>query len=190
VHRDINWRRQVTPVPEDKRVPVIIWGQSIGAGIASNCSADSDLFIERLHLKTLILETPFTNIRDMLVALYPQKWLPYRHLWPFLRNYLDSMKALERLSKRPLRSQPQILILQAGRDEIVPETHGNSLFEKCQNLGLRVKKVVIRTAFHVDVMMESDGRNSIVDAIEEAAKRPDDKDVTGNDKDLKIRNEP
>ena len=38
----------------------------------------------------LVLETPFTSIRAMLVAIYPQQWLPYRYLYPFLWNHWNS----------------------------------------------------------------------------------------------------
>lgn len=65
------------------RTPVVFWGQSLGCGVATNCAAQH-FRSQHLELRALILETPFTNVRDMLVALYPQKWLPYRYLYPFL----------------------------------------------------------------------------------------------------------
>lgn len=58
---------------------LILWGQSLGAGVA--CSA------ARPH-SDLLLETPFVNVRAMLLALYPQKWLPYRYLGPFFTESL------------------------------------------------------------------------------------------------------
>jgi hypothetical protein len=87
------------------------------------------------------------NIRDMLVTIYPQKWLPYRYLWPFLRNHLDSWRALEQISQNPSTSLPKIVILEAERDELVPKSHGDALEKRCIDLGLDVKRHVIRGAF-------------------------------------------
>ena len=67
---------------------VILWGQSIGAGVASTATATYLLRNDqKLHIQGLILETPFSNIRSMLSAMYPQKWLPYGYLWPFLWTF-------------------------------------------------------------------------------------------------------
>jgi hypothetical protein len=81
------------------RVPVVLQGQSIGARVATNLTASLELLPKNVDIKLLILETPFTNTRDMLVTIYPQKWLPYRYLWPFLWDHLDSWRALTDISK-------------------------------------------------------------------------------------------
>ncbi|KXJ91380.1 hypothetical protein Micbo1qcDRAFT_163082, partial [Microdochium bolleyi] len=60
---------------------VVIWGQSVGSGVATNLAAAGTM-PANLSLDSLILETPFTSIRDMLTVLYPQRWLPYQYLWP------------------------------------------------------------------------------------------------------------
>ena len=47
----------------------------------------------------------------MLKVLYPQKWLPYRYLGPFLWNHWDSLKALRGLSSYSgPSSDPQTLL--------------------------------------------------------------------------------
>ncbi|EKD12092.1 alpha/beta superfamily hydrolase [Drepanopeziza brunnea f. sp. 'multigermtubi' MB_m1] len=128
-------------------IPVVIWGQSVGAGIATNLSARQHLFSKyNLALDTLILETPFISVRAMLETLYPQKWLPYRHLWPFLWNHLDSYEALG-VMKQSLKDAgmeaPRTLILEAGKDELVPIEHGDVLLKRCFELGLQVEKKLL-----------------------------------------------
>ena len=143
------------------RVPVILCGQSIGTGIATNIAANHQLLPREVDIKLLILETPFTNIRDMLVTIYPQKWLPYRYLRPFLWNHLDSWRALEQISKSSI-SLPKVVILEAEKDELVPKSHGDALEKRCIDLGLDVKRHVIRGALHTS---RTEGRTTTGEAI-------------------------
>lgn len=124
-----------------------------------------------MALKSLILETPFIGIKAMLETLYPQKWLPYRYLSPFLWNHYDNWKALgsiyheaERFNIKP----PEILLLQAGRDELVPSSHGDVLLKRCSELGLDVQKQVVAGALHTEVMERHEGRSAVSDAIRRA----------------------
>lgn len=68
---------------------LLVWGQSIGSGVATNLAATGRVPAS-MPIRGLLLETPFVSLRAMLETLYPQKWLPYKYLWPFLRNHLDS----------------------------------------------------------------------------------------------------
>ncbi|CZR55065.1 uncharacterized protein PAC_04951 [Phialocephala subalpina] len=157
----------------EELVPVVIWGQSIGAGVATGLAAEQRLFAEgNLSLEKLILETPFLSIRAMLETLYPQKWLPYKHLWPFLRNHLNSSAALGLMQKRFTEAGsglPSVVIVEAGRDELVPKEHGDALEKRCLELGLDVSKQTIASAYHTEVMVRPGGRSVFVKAIESAA---------------------
>jgi fermentation-respiration switch protein FrsA (DUF1100 family) len=172
----LNWIREVEETSSDEGdkqpVSVIIWGQSIGAGVATNLAAQQALFSERLALKMLILETPFLSIRAMLETIYPQKWLPYRHLWPFLRNHLDSWEALGVLQENAIRHKvtpPNVVIVEAERDELVPASHGDMLERRCLELGLKVRKQSIPTALHNEVLVRPGGRTAMVEAIRQAS---------------------
>lgn len=132
---------------------IVIWGQSIGAGVASNLATVSPV-------QLLILETPFISVRAMLETLYPQKWLPYKYLWPFLRNQLDTHKALENLNGRP-----KVLILEAGRDELVPRQHGDVLEARCKEMGIDVERKIVGNALHTEVLSRREGRMAVVEAI-------------------------
>ena len=147
---------------------VVLWGASIGAGFATGLAAINKACPKNLRIASLCLETPFTSIRDMLVALYPQKWVPYKHLWPFLRNHLNSYENLSkmaenyRLDKMPC---PSVFLLQAGRDEIVPSHHAEKLMERCLHLGIRVRKETVVGALHNDATCKASGRQALAAAI-------------------------
>ncbi|KAI1153160.1 Alpha/Beta hydrolase protein [Nemania diffusa] len=141
---------------------IVLWGQSIGAGVATNLAAQKRM-PENLHLNSLILETPFTSIRDMLEVLYPQKWLPYKYLWPFLRNHLDSWKNLKLIANMSSArtSIPEVLIVQAAKDELVPAELSQKLYERCIELQMPVHKASVSGAFHSDAMFRTEGRRAV-----------------------------
>lgn len=152
-----------------QRVPVILWGQSIGAGVATTLAANRDVS-PNIDIRKLILETPFTSVRDMLLAIYPEKWLPYRYLWPFLWNRLDSYAALGAISHGKERANlPEVVILEAGNDELVPKAHGITLEKRGLELGFQVRRHVIGGALHTEAMVRPLGRSLAAEAIRSSA---------------------
>ncbi|KAI0452333.1 Alpha/Beta hydrolase protein [Xylaria acuta] len=141
---------------------VVLWGQSIGSGVATNLAAEKTM-PWNLRLNSLILETPFTSIRAMLEVLYPQKWLPYKYLWPFLRNHLDSWKNLELIADTydTDGSAPEVLIVQAAKDELVPPELSQQLYDRCVELQLPVRRTSVDGAFHNDAMFRTEGRRAV-----------------------------
>lgn len=138
----------------------MIWGQSIGCGFATNLTA-AGAIPAHLEPTALILETPFLSIKEMLGELYPQKWLPYKYLYPFLRNFLDSHKNLGTIaSAREQKAipPPSILIVQAGKDELVPERHTQELQKRCNEVGIPVETLVCPQAYHNDAINYGRGR--------------------------------
>jgi acetyl esterase/lipase len=59
----------------------------------------------------------------------------------------------------------QVLLLQAGDDEIVPDGQARMLEDSCTEKGLRVERQVISSALHQDVMMKAAGRRHIVQFV-------------------------
>lgn len=162
--------------PTDPPIKLVLWGQSIGAGVATSAAAalssvtrkeeggrDRDSTLAS-PISGLLLETPFVSVRAMLTAIYPQKWLPYRYLGPFLRNHWDSHAALRKIAN-PVASSPRILILQAGQDELVPGGQGVQLEDLCRDLGLDVQRIVVSSALHNEVAAKGQGRRQIVDFL-------------------------
>ncbi|KAL6887641.1 Alpha/Beta hydrolase protein [Trichoderma longibrachiatum] len=152
-----------------QRAPItILWGQSIGCGFATNVASkagDGDT----LPINALVLETPFTNTRAMLEALYPQKWLPYRHLWPFLRNHLDSWANLGLIAAKA--HKPEVYIVEAGKDELVPSDHGRLLHQRCQEVQLFSQLHTVSGALHNDVMVRRQGKQAIAESIASTVSR-------------------
>lgn len=142
------------------------------------------------HIDGVLLETPFTSVRDMLKELYPQKWLPYRYLGGFLWNHWNSMEGLRRVgiytrgppvddpSANPLYTPrrkdgittlatnavrlPKVLILSAEKDELVPAGHALELESLCQQLRMDVKRVVVKDALHSNVITKCTGKAAVI----------------------------
>ncbi|KAL8671093.1 MAG: hypothetical protein Q9168_004394 [Polycauliona sp. 1 TL-2023] len=162
--------------PGKEPIRLVLWGQSIGAGVATSAAAALSSIVEGKggdrhsnpafteSVSGLLLETPFVSVRDMLRAIYPQKWLPYRYLGPFLWNHWDSRAALQTMAS-PTKQHPRILILQAANDELVPSDQSVELEEMAQSLGLDVQRIVVSNALHNEVAVKGQGRRAIVDFL-------------------------
>jgi pimeloyl-ACP methyl ester carboxylesterase len=156
-HRNSNTSDLEDPV-------LVLWGQSIGCGFATNLAASTSE--ANLRINALVLETPFTSTRDMLTALYPQKWLPYQHLWPFLRNHLDSWSNFGIIAKRP--DPPAIHMIIAGKDELVPADHGVRLLKRGQDVGLSMELRKVEGALHNEAIARIQGKSAIAQSITSA----------------------
>ncbi|KAK5012777.1 hypothetical protein LTR39_003981 [Cryomyces antarcticus] len=154
-----------------KDVQLILWGQSIGAGVAATAAA---AYLQNAiqnvpstsqpapNFLALILETPFVSIRDMLAALYPQRWLPYRYLHPFLWNHWDTESALRTIRAVAAESLPEVLLLPAAKDEVVPPDQADRLLAICGEVGLEVRRVDVAGALHTEAMAKREGRDAVV----------------------------
>ncbi|KAH6853456.1 hypothetical protein B0I37DRAFT_7360 [Chaetomium sp. MPI-CAGE-AT-0009] len=146
---------------------LLVWGQSIGAGVATNLAATGRV-PPSMPIRGLLLETPFVSIRAMLETLYPQKWLPYKYLWPFLRNHLDSWGNLGLIAQAAKESgglAPMVFILEAERDELVPKEQSDRLYQRCVDLGLAVEKGTVPVAYHQQAIARGDGKKLAAQAV-------------------------
>lgn len=172
---------------------IMLWGHSLGSAVASS------VLLKHLQTQTpdeslnrgksppvsgLILEAPISNIKDMLISLYPQKWLPYRYLWPFSWNNWCTATSLERLAayeadtSKHLESEsaahtvgsqspsvPPILILSAENDEVIPPYVSGHLEKRGQELGLNISRKEVPGAMHTEGPLKHDGRDALVGFI-------------------------
>ena len=164
---------------------VVLYGQSIGAGVATTAAATwisetpSRESKSGMYIAGLLLETPFTSLREMIIALYPQKFLPYRYLGPFLWSIWDSRAALNKIGDSretaalyetadASHTKIEVLLLEAGNDELVPAGNALQLQKICQQYSQRiqVKHVVINGALHTNVMMKNEGKKEIIRYLE------------------------
>ncbi|KAK7962623.1 Protein bem46 [Apiospora aurea] len=145
---------------------VLLWGQSIGSGVATNLAADYPM-PDNCRLNSLVLETAFTSVRAMLEVLYPQKWLPYKYLWPFLRSHLDSLKNLDNIAERykDESPRPRLFFLEAAKDELVPMALSQQLFDRSKQSGLATERHAVSGAFHNDAIFRVEGRKAVADFI-------------------------
>ncbi|KAJ6088207.1 hypothetical protein N7486_009468 [Penicillium sp. IBT 16267x] len=187
----LNWVSATYSSP-DTDCQVFLWGHSLGAAVASSAmskyltrmdSPPPTGGVPLIPISGLVMEAPISNIKDMLIALYPQKWLPYRYLWPFSWNMWCSSASLEQLAgwrdrdadqqKKPrnapregrVRSVPPVLILAAGNDEVIPTYVAGQLEQKGQELGLNITRKDVPGAMHTECSMKSDGRAALIKFI-------------------------
>lgn len=140
---------------------VILWGQSLGAGVACAAAEHHLSKSGSQPLQGLILETPFTSVSSMLLALYPEKWLPYRYLSGFLRSHWDSTVALQRIASVEKRRRPQVLLIAATRDEIVPAEEAEKLQAVCEEASLGFRRVNVIGALHNEATTRREGQEAI-----------------------------
>ncbi|CCX04362.1 alpha/beta superfamily hydrolase [Pyronema domesticum] len=143
---------------------IILWGQSIGCGISVHGLAEAPVALQK-RVKGVLLETPFVSIRNMLVAVYPQKWLPYRYLGRFLWNTWELVVALEKAIKAGWNGR--VLIMQAGADELVPEGQAGKILEVVEKAGLQGELEVVRKALHVECLTKPGGMPRVVGWLHE-----------------------
>jgi acetyl esterase/lipase len=58
-----------------------------------------------------------------------------------------------------------VYILEAERDELVPKEQSESLYKRCQDLGIPVEKGVVPVAFHQQAIARGDGKKLAAQAI-------------------------
>lgn len=154
------------PADRDDRDDVIVWGHSIGASLAiqtlphlySAVHHPAEACVQRggggnrgrrTRIR-VILETPFDSVKSVLHALYPQPWLPYRYLAPFLTTRLDMAHALAHFPSSVTcgpedlpdireegdfagemqglqHERVEVLVVKAERDEIIPSAVTDSV---------------------------------------------------------------
>ncbi|KGO58921.1 hypothetical protein PEX1_090190 [Penicillium expansum] len=189
----LNWVSETYASPETD-LEIVIWGHSLGAAVASSAvstyiprqhegriSSDTNNSKPLAPISRIILEAPTSSIKDMLISLYPQKWLPYRYLWPFSWNTWDikaKMKQMATWRDQPRsripnpeatpsipRSLPPIFLLSAEKDEVIPRYVPEQLEKHAKSLGLEIERKDVRGAMHIEAPLKLDGRKAMVQFI-------------------------
>lgn len=93
-------------IPPDK---IIVFGRSLGGAIAA-------WLVHKHNPGALILESTFTSIPDMAAEIYP--YFPVRLMCRFKYNANEYLKKV----------RCPVLIIHSQKDEIVPFSHGQKLF--------------------------------------------------------------
>ncbi|KAM0694487.1 hypothetical protein Q7P36_004842 [Cladosporium allicinum] len=156
----LNWVKETHP-----DASIVLWGQSLGAGVACAAAAEHLARNESQFVQGLILETPFTSVSSMLKALYPERWLPYRYLTGFLRSHWDSEVALRRIASVDKGRQPQVLLCVATRDEVVPPEEAEKLQKVCEETSLVIKRVKVIGALHNEATTRREGQEAVASFV-------------------------
>ncbi len=90
-------------------LPLIVWGRSLGGGVAS-------ALVDEQGLDLLVLESTFTSVPDIAQDVYP--WLPAH----FLASLSFPSEELVRGIGLPL------LVIHSREDDLVPFSHGEALY--------------------------------------------------------------
>jgi pimeloyl-ACP methyl ester carboxylesterase len=194
----LNWVSETYAAPNTD-LELVLWGHSLGAAVASTATAT---YLPRREdrsksssetssgrplppISRLILEAPTSSIKDMLIALYPQKWLPYRYMWPFSWNTWDIMAKMSEMAMwrdrgnslagsesfvsgamiPPPRSIPPIFLLAAEKDEVIPAYVPDQLEKQAKSLGMQIYRKDVLGAMHTEGPLKLDGRKAMVQFI-------------------------
>ncbi|TDL22415.1 alpha/beta-hydrolase [Rickenella mellea] len=149
-------------------VPIILYGHSLGGAVAIRLLASLHSDDGKYDAITgLILENPFASVPAMVQALYPQRWLPYRYLGPFVWDKWDALAAMKEVQQEQRRRTvlarvaPHVLVLLSEHDEIVPREMGQALHAASKSDGQggvagvgESRPVVIQDALHDNAWMQ------------------------------------
>ncbi len=105
-----------------------IYGHSLGGAVAVALSAKQD----RPAVAGLILESTFTNIRDMIAAT---RWSAISGLRLLVTQRFDSLEAMRRLRE-------PVLIIHGTEDRIVPHAMSDALFEAAGTVSGRLRRLL------------------------------------------------
>jgi fermentation-respiration switch protein FrsA (DUF1100 family) len=108
---------------------IIIFGESIGSGVAVNLAS-------KHNFATIVLEAPFTSVLEVAKETY---WfLPVSLI---LKDRFESNKLVSKITS-------PVLIFHANRDNVVPFSQGQELYELFSS---RKKFITIDGDFHVGI---------------------------------------
>lgn len=126
---------------------IIIYGHSLG-GSAAACLTSALDSKDYPNVQGLVLENPFASIPEMVKALYPQRWLPYHYLAPFVWDKWDAVRAASNTSQDSLlrRLSEDMLVLVSEKDELVPNWMGMGILDATKSKGR--PSVIIRDSLH------------------------------------------
>lgn len=82
---------------------------------------------------------------------------------------MDSRQALLRVVRSS--AKPQVLILLAGHDEWVPESHRAELEEVCKDGEMDVQRVVIGGTLHHKILSKPKGWQAVIDFLRSTAEK-------------------
>lgn len=106
----------IQKVYKDFGGPVVLWGESLGAGVVSSVVADGDL-----PISAIVLATPWDSLPELAQRHYP--YLPARWL---VKDRYDNINNLRTF-------KGTVAVLVAGEDQVIPKEHGLRLYSSLKS---------------------------------------------------------
>lgn len=133
---------------------IIIYGQSLGGAVAIQLVAKNQ---EAGDVAGLIVENTFTTMRKLIPSVFP----PAKYLARLCNQYWPSEDILPQITSIP------ILFISGLKDEIIPPSHMQQLYDVCR--AKRKVKKDIPNGTHNDTVAEPYFFNYLIDFIDEAS---------------------
>lgn len=123
LYRDVVWLAQgkAGPGAEAAGVPVVLYGESLGTGVAVALAAglEADPSGQIALPAALVLEAPYTSISDVA-----------RHLYPSLAPIADRLPQRWPTKRDIAHVHAPLLILHGGQDDFIPPAMGRTLIAR------------------------------------------------------------
>ncbi|KAG9296439.1 hypothetical protein G9A89_015031 [Geosiphon pyriformis] len=141
--------------------PIYLYGHSLGGCVTIYLASQPHV---QDKIRGIILENTFTSIHDMIVTLYPQKWLPYRYLANvsfLIRNKWDNAFLIQEI-------QTPLLFLSSRNDEVVPQEQMLKLRDLAKKCNKKIW-VEFEKGLHMDTFLQNGYTEAIKNFIKETS---------------------
>ena len=147
----------ITSLPNIQYYPIIVYGQSIGAAIASYAVAHSQY---RNKVDAIILESTFSSYQLIAKEKLASFWLTWPLQIPLSLTISDRYKPI---TAAPLLSPIPVLFVYSKEDRVIPYQHGQMLFEATRD----PKKLwLINKGKHIGIFLDAKQKPRLLEYLE------------------------
>jgi len=114
--------KQTIEINETTDLPVIVYGQSVGAAISTYAVAHS---LYKNQIDALIVESGFSSYRQIAREKLASFWLTWALQYPLSWTFSDDYKPIDAI---PLITPIPLLLVYSEEDFIIPSHHGQQLY--------------------------------------------------------------
>ncbi len=148
--------KQMAEMEDAKNLPVIVYGQSIGAAIATYTVAHSHY---REQIDATIIESGFSSYRQIAREKLASFWLTWPLQYPLSWTVSDDYKPIDAV---PLIAPVPLLLVYSEEDFIIPPHHGQQLYEAAE----QPKQLwLVPNGRHISVFARPEQRQRLLDYL-------------------------
>lgn len=149
----------------EPQLPVVVYGQSLGASVAIRLVAAAD---DRARLRALVADSGFASYRGIAREKLAQAWLTWPFQWlaaPLISDRHAAVDVVAQVAPVPL------LLIHGERDRVVPIAHAETLYAAA-----RPPRQLWRIAEggHIDGLRRPPLRKRLTSYLDEMTARPVD----------------